>query len=191
MKKAMQLAVLFIGVVSVQLSVAQEASRNQYWMEFGVGGDFTSLQMKTAKNDKGWALGYFAYDEFEFLNGDRALTKDGRDIIDDEMREYSLLRIYRHQNRWFASDLGIGLGHIEGYKAESCTQTTSENLFWGSVTTDYCDKARVKGLSLPVEANFIFGRYLGIGVKLRATFAEDFNSASAGITIPLGTFTKR
>lgn len=167
-------------------------SKRNNWIELAVGS-VSALEFKTSKDNRGWALAFSAYDDLEIL-GDGYLTKDGLHSIDDGASELALMRTFSNRGRWFYADASIGIGYMNATVAENCESvtTTGGGSFFGSwsSTTHYCDEKHKKGISIPLELDIAWGRYAGIGLKLRASIGPE-SKGGVALIIPLGTFAKR
>lgn len=185
----MRLKLLALVLVGMSLAVsADENSSNlkrNNWIEVGVGS-VSTLEFKTALGNRGWALAASAYDEVEIF-GDGYMAKDGQHQIDAGVSELALMRTFSKHGRWFYSDASIGIGYMDATLAENCVQATTGGWFGN---TYRCDEKRKKGLSIPVELDIAFGRYVGIGLKLRGSIGPE-NKAGLALTIPLGGFAKK
>ncbi len=184
----MRLKLLALVLVGMSLNtnaneISTEVQRHN-WVELGVG-TVSTLELKTTRDNRGWALAFSAYDDFEIV-GDGKLDKNGA-AIDDGGSEIALMRTFSKHGRWFYSDASIGIGYMDTTQAENCVVASTGGLF-GS--TYRCDEKRKKGLSIPMEVDIAFGRYVGIGLKLRASIGPE-SVAGVALTIPLGGFTKK
>ncbi len=184
----MRLKLLALALVSVSLGASADEDNSVFkrnnWIELGVG-TVSTLEFKTTRDNRGWALAFSAYDDFEIL-GDGKLDNNGV-AIDDGGSEIALMRTFSKHGRWFYSDASIGIGYMDTTQAENCIVATTGGLF-GS--TYRCDEKRKKGLSIPMEVDIAFGRYAGIGLKLRASVGPE-SVAGVALTIPLGGFAKK
>lgn len=160
----------------------------RWWVEVTGGGSFSGIQVKTATGKNGWALGSFSYGEKQLIKTEHYYTRDGLIRFDDEVGEISVMKFTRNYSRWFYSDVGFGFGFVDGTQADDCSDVKETGGFW-TTTKHYCEKIDVSSLSIPLEANFVFGRYAGIGLKIRMSIAKDFNTAVVGLNIPFGKFT--
>jgi hypothetical protein len=192
------LALVLMGIcVNAQSLVARADGANSVfernnWIEMGAGS-VSTLTLKSTLDNKGWALAYSYFDDLEIL-GDGHFTKDGSQSIDDNVVELALMRTFSKHGRWFYSDASIGIGYMDATLAENCegvTTTGGGGFFGGWSSTKYfCDEKRKKGLSIPIELDIAFGRYVGLGLKLRASIGPE-SIAGVALTIPLGGFAKK
>lgn len=185
----MRLKLLALALVGVSLGASADENstdlKRNNWIEVGVGS-VSTLEFKTTLGNRGWALAASGYDEVEIF-GDGHMTKDGQRQIDDGISELALMRTFSKHGHWFYSDASIGVGYMDATLAENCVRHTTGGWFGD---TYRCDEKRKKGLSIPMELDIAFGRYVGIGLKLRASVGPE-STAGIALTIPLGGFAKK
>lgn len=162
--------------------INSELKRN-IWLELGAGSAST-LEIKTTLANRGWALAGTSYDDF-VLFGDSNITAGGT-RINEGVSELALMRTFSNHGRWFYTDASIGLGYMKATLANNCVQKSSGWLG----ATNVCDEERKQGISIPMELDIAWGRYVGIGLKLRASIGPE-SKGGVAITFPLGTFAKR
>jgi|GEM_PF-6557005 len=185
----MRVTILALVVAGISLGAsADETSSEQIrhnWLELGVG-TVSSLELKTARNNRGWALSIAEYEVEQALDFDSRRDRRSQELIDDGISEIAIMRTYSKHGRWFYSDLAIGIGYMDATLANNCERSGAGLLGYSYL----CDEERTKGLSLPIELDVAVGRYAGIGLKLRATIGPE-STAGAAFIIPLGGFAKR
>lgn len=160
---------------------SSELKRNT-WVELAAGS-VSAIEIKSTLGNRGWAIAASGYDDLEFLE-DAKLTPDGTHI-NEGVSELALMRTFSKHGRWFYSDASIGIGYMDATLATNCVKK-----FDGWVDTYLCDKERKKGLSIPMELDIAFGRYIGVGLKLRASVGPEL-VAGIALSIPLGGFAKK
>lgn len=170
------------GAIQKSASDKSTGIKRNTWVELGAGSVAT-IEIKTSLGNRGWAIAASGYDDVEFFD-DAKLTADGA-RIDDGVSELALMRTFSKHGRWFYSDASIGVGYMDATLASNCVKQID-----GWVDTYLCEKERKKGLSIPMELDIAFGRYVGIGLKLRASIGPE-SKAGIALTIPLGGFAKR
>ena len=160
---------------------------DQLWVAATPMLGFEELSLKTATENKGWAISYTAYepDAFGYFS-DLHRTKNGDENINREVSEISVLRFYRANTRYLYADFGFGLGYLKGSKEKNCVKQGS-TLF--GANSYRCDEEDVSELSIPVEVNLAVGRYAGIGITIRTSISEASPGVMLGITYSFGQFT--
>jgi hypothetical protein len=155
------------------------------WVEVGFG-TFTPIVIKSTFENRGWALAATDYDGIDLFNASY-MTQDGRPI-DQNISELALLRTFSKHVRWFYMDSAIGIGYMDATLAKNCEETKGGG--WFSLNYICEQEKRKKGLSIPMEVDVAFGRYLGMGVKLRLSIGVE-SAGGFAFTFPLGGFAKK
>jgi hypothetical protein len=153
------------------------------WVELA-GRDVSTVELKTTKNGRGWALAVTDFEGFK-LQGDTRLDANGAHI-NDGVSELAFMRTFSRAGRWFYTDASVGIGYMKATFANDCDIITASS----SGATYVCNKDRKEGLSIPMEVDLAVGRYVGIGLKLRASIGPE-STVGFAVTVPLGNFAKQ
>ncbi len=157
------------------LPITIQAKGLDIWFEPSVGWLGVNLDVKMGKGNKAWALGYSTYKPNGLTSAEKStiyesINRRAKTVVS----EISIMHYVRKSMRMGYFDAGIGLGKMEG-----------ENY--------HCEDGRCSVddyavLSVPVEANMVFGRYAGIGLTARVSFSEKEVGYLLGVSIPIGRF---
>lgn len=182
------LIAVFLNVASLRASADEMNSllKRNNWVEVGFGA-FTPIVIKSTLENRGWALAATDYDGIHLVHSSY-MTQDGKPI-NKNISELALLRTFSKHMRWFYMDSAIGIGYMDATLAKNCDEGKGGGGLFFSVNY-ICEEERKKGLSIPMEVDVAFGRYLGMGVKLRLSIGVE-SAGGFAFTFPLGGFAKK
>lgn len=189
-KKGMGLIVLAVCAgISSALADSGEIDTAR-WIELGLGSAST-LEYKQLQDNRGWAVAVTHFEEWK-LFGDSYSDRTTGENIDVRTMEVSVMRVFAKRSRWGYADASIGLAYIGVTDAVNCSPPAmpSGSSFINIVSHEVCDKKETQGVAVPIELDWVFGRYLGAGIKLRASVGESY-SAGLALNIPLGGFARK
>lgn len=172
------------------LSSTAHADNSNAWVELGLGAtdDFvtTSINIKVGDNRSNWALEFGGYGEMKFFS-DGPLDRADNTSFDPEVYTLGITKNWNSIGKWGYLDAGIGLGVADGTWASNCESVINDS---GWISDEYCDSTSGLRPGIPVHVSAVFGKYVGIGVTLKAFITEEDAHAGVTLTLPIGDFTK-
>ncbi|MGV2871504.1 hypothetical protein [Colwellia sp. E150_009] len=176
-------------IILTTFTFTVHADNSNVWAEWGAGGGNDligySMNLKLGDESTNWAIELGYLEDFQVFSYVEDRKNGG--TADIKMTTLGLTKNWNNIGSWGYKEAGIGLGIVKGTWANDCSREDSGNTLSGR--HDVCDISDGIRFGIPMHASAVFGKYLGIGITVKAFLTTENTHAGIMITIPIGDFT--